>query len=124
MVNEVDKEATGYLQFPSFLSLMSKKYSDQNAEDEIREAFRVFDGVRYLNHLGFHAYVTNLKGLYPFQDGNGFINRQELRVVMMNIGETLNEDEIECLIDDVDIDGDGQGSMSACSSIFNKSCWE
>ena len=51
MVNEVDKEATGYLQFPSFLSLMSKKYSDQNAEDEIREAFRVFDGVRSLNHL-------------------------------------------------------------------------
>ena len=49
MVNEVDKEATGYLQFPSFLSLMSKKYSDQNAEDEIREAFRVFDGVR--SHL-------------------------------------------------------------------------
>lgn len=51
MVNEVDKEATGYLQFPSFLSLMSKKYSDQNAEDEIREAFRVFDGVRSSNHL-------------------------------------------------------------------------
>ena len=43
---------------------------------------------------------------------------------MMNLGEKLNEDEIECLIDDVDIDGDGQGSMSACSSIFNKSCWE
>ena len=50
MVNEVDKEATGYLQFPSFLALMSKKYSDQNAEDEIREAFRVFDGVRSMNH--------------------------------------------------------------------------
>ncbi len=42
------------------------------------------------------------------QDGNGFINRRELRVVMMNLGEKLNEDEIECLIDDVDIDGDGQ----------------
>ena len=42
------------------------------------------------------------------QDGNGFINRQELRVVMMNLGEQLSEDEIECLIDDVDIDGDGQ----------------
>ena len=44
----------------------------------------------------------------PLQDGNGFINRRELRVVMMNLGEKLNEDEIECLIDDVDIDGDGQ----------------
>ena len=46
MVNELDEEATGNLQFPSFLALMCKKYSDQNAEDEIREAFRVFDGVR------------------------------------------------------------------------------
>ena len=43
-----------------------------------------------------------------FQDGNGFINRQELRIVMMNLGEKLNDDEIEYLIDDVDIDGDGQ----------------
>jgi len=27
---------------------------------------------------------------------------------MMNLGEKLNEEEIEVLIDDVDIDGDGQ----------------
>jgi calmodulin len=46
--------------------------------------------------------------LFCFQDGNGFINRRELRAVMMNLGEKLNEDEIECLINDVDIDGDGQ----------------
>ena len=26
----------------------------------------------------------------------------------MNLGEQLSEEEIECLIDDVDIDGDGQ----------------
>ena len=26
----------------------------------------------------------------------------------MNLGEKLTDDEIECLIDDVDIDGDGQ----------------
>ena len=112
MVNEVDKEATGYLQFPSFLSLMSKKYSDQNAEDEIREAFRVFDGVsshaEQKQHLGDGSQRS-----ISFQDGNGFINRQELRVVMMNLGEKLNDDEIECLIDDVDIDGDGQGGNNA-----------
>ena len=42
------------------------------------------------------------------QDGNGYINRRELRAVMMNLGEKLDEDEIECLIDDVDVDGDGQ----------------
>lgn len=42
-------------------------------------------------------------------------------MVMMNLGEKLNEDEIECLIDDVDIDGDGQGAMSADSTFFNQS---
>ena len=26
----------------------------------------------------------------------------------MNLGEKLTDEEIECLIDDVDIDGDGQ----------------
>jgi Ca2+-binding EF-hand superfamily protein len=45
MVNEVDADASGSIMFPNFLTLMSKKYSENNAEDEIREAFRVFDSV-------------------------------------------------------------------------------
>ncbi len=51
MVNEIDSDASGYLQFPAFLTLMAKKYSDNNAEDEIREAFLVFDsdGNRFIN---------------------------------------------------------------------------
>ena len=42
------------------------------------------------------------------QDGNGFINRQELAVVMMNLGETLTGEEISSMIEEADIDGDGQ----------------
>merc|ERR1712241_1405786 len=79
MVNEVDSDATGVLQFPHFLQLMARKFSENNAEDEIREAFKVFDG-----------------------DGNGFISRQELRQVMLNIGEKLLDAEIDYLINDVD----------------------
>ena len=45
MVNEVDKDASGTIKFPNFLDIMSIKFSDNNAEDEIREAFKVFDGV-------------------------------------------------------------------------------
>ena len=48
MVNEVDKDGTGSIDFPEFLSMMALKINDQNAEDEIREAFKVFDGVREL----------------------------------------------------------------------------
>ena len=47
-------------------------------------------------------------GVNFLKDGNGYINRQELRSVMMNLGEKLTDDEMECLIDEVDIDGDGQ----------------
>ena len=49
MVNEVDKDGTGTIDFPEFLTMMAVKINDQNAEDEIQEAFQVFDGVRTLN---------------------------------------------------------------------------
>ena len=45
MINEVDKDGTGVIEFPGFLYMMAKKENDEDAEDEIREAFKVFDGV-------------------------------------------------------------------------------
>lgn len=45
MVNEVDKDGTGSIDFPEFLTMMSLKINEENAEEELREAFRVFDGV-------------------------------------------------------------------------------
>ena len=45
MINEVDKDGTGLVEFPVFLYMMARKENDETAEDEIREAFKVFDGV-------------------------------------------------------------------------------
>ena len=42
------------------------------------------------------------------KDGNGFISVAELRYVMANLGEKLTDDEVEEMIRDADIDGDGQ----------------
>ena len=91
MINEVDKDGSGVVSFPSFLSVMAKKLSDEEAEDEIREAFKVFDGV------GSDA--TDHPTWKAFQDGNGFINRMELRHVMMNLGEKMSEEECDALVD-------------------------
>ena len=55
------------------------------SEEEIREAFRVFD-----------------------KDGNGFISAAELRHVMTNLGEKLTDEEVDEMIREADIDGDGQ----------------
>jgi Ca2+-binding EF-hand superfamily protein len=51
--------------------------------------------------------------LFSFQDGNGYINRQELAVVMMNLGEKLSGEEINSMIEEADIDGDGQGGSTS-----------
>jgi len=72
MVNEVDKDGTGNIDFPEFLSMMAMKISEENAEEELREAFRVFDG-----------------------DGNGYIDRKELGLMMRFMGESLTEAEIQ-----------------------------
>ena len=41
-------------------------------------------------------------------DGNGFISAAELRHVMTNLGEKLSEQEVEEMIREADVDGDGQ----------------
>ena len=61
------------------------KWSDTDTEDELKEAFRVFD-----------------------KDSNGYISAEELRHVMTNLGEKLTEDEVDEMIREADIDGDGQ----------------
>ena len=53
MVNQVDKDGTGSIDFPEFLMMMAIKIDSENAEDEIREAFQVFDGVRIFYFQNF-----------------------------------------------------------------------
>jgi len=84
MVNDVDANGNGTIDFPEFIDMMVRKIRDKDAEEEIKEAFRVFD-----------------------KDGNGFISASELRCVMVNLGEKLSDKEINEMIREADIDGDG-----------------
>ena len=47
MIAQVDKDGSGMINFPEFLMMMAIKVDYENAEDEIREAFQVFDGVSF-----------------------------------------------------------------------------
>ncbi|KAJ3863874.1 calmodulin [Lentinula novae-zelandiae] len=84
MVNEVDVNGDGTIDFPEFLSMMARKMKDIDSEEEIKEAFRVFD-----------------------KDGNGFISAAELRHVMTNLGEKLTEEEVDEMMREADQDGNG-----------------
>lgn len=85
MINKVDADGDGCINFPEFLTMMARKMKDTDSEEEIKVAFRVFD-----------------------KDGNGYISGAELRQVMTNLGEALTDEEIEEMIGEADIDGDNQ----------------
>jgi len=80
---EVEADGNDTIEFPEFLTMMARK--DTDSEEEIREAFRVFD-----------------KGC------KAFITAADLRHVMTNLGEKLTDEEVDEMIREADIDGDGQ----------------
>ncbi len=53
-----------------------------------------------------------------FQDGNGFISAAELRHVMTNLGEKLTDEEVDEMIREADIDGDGQVNYEGEFTVF------
>jgi calmodulin len=71
IINEVDPNGDGTVDFPAFLTIMARKMKDTDTEEDIIEAFRVFD-----------------------KDGSGVISAAELRHVMTNLGEKLT---VRCL---------------------------
>ena len=85
MIAEVDLDGNGTIDFKEFLGLMVRKMKDTDTEEELLEAFKVFD-----------------------RDGNGYITSHELRHVMTNLGEALSPEEVEEMIKEADLDGDGQ----------------
>lgn len=42
------------------------------------------------------------------QDGNGRISATELRHIMTNLGEKLTDEEVDEMVREADIDGDGE----------------
>lgn len=111
IINEVDVDGSGSMEFPEFCEffldfgyfldplktflmileifscafkgvMMVKKMAENDTENEIREAFRVFDA-----------------------DNDGYISRSELRMIFANLPERLTKEEIEEMLDAADEDG-------------------
>ncbi len=88
MIEEVDADGSGTIDFAEFLTLMARKMKTQDARSEIMEAFKVFD-----------------------IDGSGKISASELRSIMADLGEKLTDQEVDEMIKEADKDGDGVGLL-------------
>ena len=78
--NEINKNL---IYFNSFLVIMAKRKNDIDKEEDLIDAFRVFD-----------------------KENNGKISARELRYVMMSSGEDLNENDIEEMIREASTEND------------------
>lgn len=95
MVNEVDADGNGVVDFVDFLGLMSARMRDTDCEEELMETFRLFD-----------------------KEGTGFVSASELRHIMTNLGEKLTDEEIDEMIQEADMGGDGRLDYKAFAQMM------
>ena len=95
MIQEVDSDGNGQIEFSEFLTMMAQKMGTRSFNDEALEAFKVLD-----------------------KDGSGSISESELRQIMSNIGEDISDEEIKEMMNEADLDGDGQVSFKEFAAII------
>jgi Ca2+-binding EF-hand superfamily protein len=73
MINEVDADGNGTIDFPEFLTMMARKMKDTDSEEEILEAFKVGkdgcaglpDGRQMIPLLTFFSHLLLGPSLFP-----------------------------------------------------------
>ncbi|XP_067134715.1 calmodulin-like [Centruroides vittatus] len=85
MIQDLRNSGRDQIDFPLFLELMAKQMREAISEQEIRDAFKIFD-----------------------QNNTGYIKVAELRHALTNLGEKLTDEEMDELLRDVEIDNQGR----------------
>ena len=85
LIRQVDTDENGIIDFEEFLTLMQLGQEEESEEADMLAAFKEFD-----------------------LDGDGFIDKEELKNVMVNLGEEMSEEELKNMMKNADSDGDGQ----------------
>jgi len=80
-----------------FVDIMSAKLVDKDAKDEIYKAFRLFD-----------------------DDSTGKISFKNLKRVAKELGESITDEELQEMIGEADLDGDGQVNEDEFFRIMKK----
>ena len=99
MIKIADADGSGTVDFPEFVTLMAHKMINDDDNDRVATAFAVFD-----------------------QDGSGHIEAEELRRIMINVGEPVTLEDCHTVLAEVDQDADGKISCAEfCRVLGEKS---
>ncbi|XP_046681160.1 troponin C, isoallergen Bla g 6.0201-like isoform X2 [Homalodisca vitripennis] len=88
IVDEVDADGSGWLEFDEFCILASRFLTEDetgnDCEEELREAFRLYD-----------------------KEGQGYITTDVLKEIFRELDHSITEDDLENMIEEIDADGSG-----------------
>ncbi|XP_031450250.1 caltractin-like isoform X2 [Phasianus colchicus] len=85
IISEVDENGSGKINFESFLRVMTQKMAEPFSKEEILKGFKLFD-----------------------YDGTGKISLEKLKLVATEVEEDITDEELQEMIDEADVDGDGK----------------
>ena len=85
ILRDYEKNGQGLIEFDDFNRVMTEKILERDPIEEIRKAFKLFD-----------------------DDGSGKISLRNLRRVAKEIGENIDDEELQAMIDEFDLDQDGE----------------
>lgn len=97
MINEVDKEGSGKMNFNDFLTVVTHKMCEKDTKEEILKAFKLFD-----------------------EDETGAISFDNLKRIAMELGDNITDEELQEMINEADRDGDGQVNEQEFLHIMKK----
>lgn len=104
MINEVDTDRNGTIDFDEFLTMMAPRAGGGDDDEEIRQAFKVFDkdGDGYISIAELEL-VMNAIGEFCWHYSDSYMSNIDLCA-----GERLSDAEIRVMFREADADGDGQ----------------
>jgi len=87
IIQEVDADGSGELEFSEFVTLAAQFLIEEDAEEmqnELKEAFRLYD-----------------------KEGNGYITTATLREILHELDDKLSPDDLDGIVAEIDEDGSG-----------------
>ncbi|XP_035181734.1 centrin-2-like isoform X5 [Oxyura jamaicensis] len=105
IISQVDEEGSGKINFESFLQVMAQKMvCEPSWSQRLKFLLPNFT-------MQAEPYSKNeiLKGFKLFDhDGTGKISFEKLKLVATEVGEDITDEELQEMIDEADVDGDGE----------------
>merc|ERR1740121_3284569 len=97
MISDIDNDGNGSIEFSEFLMMMTAKMGEKDTREDIEKVFKLFD-----------------------DDNTNKISFRNLARVAEELGENIDDEELQDMINQADRDGDGEINIDEFYRIKKK----